>query len=73
MANTGMRLGLAVIVFGLVLDLVGHGFADMASAHLGHLVVVLGMVLTLAGVVVDGTRGSGRRVRAAKEVRHALR
>ena len=60
-------LGVAVIVAGVALDLVVHlalpadgdhhvhaGFSP--SEHTAHLVVMLGMTLTLAGVVVDGVR-----------------
>jgi uncharacterized membrane protein YidH (DUF202 family) len=60
------RLGLAVIAFGLLLDLTEHGFVSQANAtivagfplaeHLAHLVVIVGMVLVLAGVVADGVR-----------------
>ena len=50
------RLGFAIVVFGVLLDVVGHGVGDPASAGLGHVVVIVGMVLSLAGVVVDGVR-----------------
>jgi hypothetical protein len=60
------RLGLAVIAFGIVADLVTHlSFADAAepgghtSAQLSaHAIVFAGMVLVLAGVVADGVRQS---------------
>ena len=60
------RLGLAVIVFGAVADLVTHlSFADAAEpgghtpAQLSaHAIVFAGMVLVLAGVVADGVRQS---------------
>ena len=63
---TVVRLGLAVIVFGAVADLVTHlSFADAAElgghtpAQLSaHAIVFAGMVLVLAGVVVDGVRQS---------------
>ena len=58
--QTGLRLGLLVITFGVLLDAVAHGTGDVASAHLGHVVVIVGMVLSLAGVVIDGTRPSAR-------------
>jgi hypothetical protein len=60
------RLGLAVIAFGAVADLVTHlSFADAAEpgghtpAQLSaHAVVFAGMVLVLAGVVLDAVRRS---------------
>jgi hypothetical protein len=65
-------LGLAVIAVGVALDLVVHlalpadghqhshaGFSP--SEHTAHLVVMLGMTLTLAGVVIDGARHQLRR------------
>jgi hypothetical protein len=63
------KLGAATIAFGLLDDLVEHsmgaagstgtdGFA--AGEHLAHLVVLIGMVMVLAGVIVDGVRHSGR-------------
>ena len=61
-----IRLGLVVIVFGGLADLVTHlSFADAAEpgghtpAQLSaHAVVFAGMVLVLAGVVADGVRQS---------------
>lgn len=58
--QTRFRFGLLVIAFGVLLDAVAHGVGDTASAHLGHVVVIVGMVLSLAGVVIDGTRQSVR-------------
>ncbi len=61
--------GLGIAAFGLLVDLVVHltagpvhdhgGFS--ASEHGAHLIVVLGMFISLAGVVVDGTRRQARR------------
>ena len=59
--------GVGVIAAGLVLDLLVHltlPAASHHSAHAGfsltehaaHLVVMVGMALTLAGVVIDGAR-----------------
>ena len=67
-----MRFGLAVIVFGLLADLVTNlSFADAAepgghtAAQLSaHAIVFAGMVLVLAGVVADGIRQSRVRRRA---------
>jgi hypothetical protein len=65
----GARLGALAIAFGVLLDIVEHGLATGARSagpgfapgeHLAHLAVVVGMVLVLVGIVVDGTRGSGR-------------
>ena len=66
-----MRFGLAVIVFGVIADLVTHlSFADAAeqgghtAAQLSaHAIVFAGMVLVLAGVVADGIRQSRVRRR----------
>jgi hypothetical protein len=60
-------LGMAVAVLGVGLDLVvhlsaagdGHEHVHVGftlSEHAAHLVVMVGMVLILAGVVVDGVR-----------------
>lgn len=64
----GSKLGLAVMAFGIVADLVahmdpalGHDHGGMTGPQLSaHLVVFVGMALVLIGVVVDGVR-SGRR------------
>jgi hypothetical protein len=71
-----IRLGLVVMVFGGLADLVTHlSFADAAeagehtSAQLSaHAIAFAGMVLVFAGVVFDGVRqslvrhrGSGRQ------------
>ena len=66
-----IRFGLAVIVFGVLADLVTHlSFADAAEpgghtpAQLtAHAIVFAGMVLVLAGVVADGIRQSRVRRR----------
>ena len=67
------RLGLGVIVFGVLEDLVAHGLGSAASAGghtdaqlLGHLIVLVGMVLILLGVVVDGARQAIARRRSAR-------
>ena len=61
-----IRLGMVVIAFGGFADLVTHlSFADAAEpgghtpAQLSaHVIAFAGMVLVLAGVVVDGVRQS---------------
>ena len=67
-----VRLGLAVIVFGIVADLVTHlsfADADAVGGHTpaqlsAHAIVFAGMVLVIAGVIADGIRQSAaRRVR----------
>lgn len=67
-------LGLATIAAGVALD-VGvhsafapdHSPADFApSQHAAHLVVLAGMVLTLAGVVIDGASRQLQRARAPR-------
>ena len=62
-------VGLAVMAWGVVVDVGVHltagpvhdhgGFSP--SEHGAHAIVLLGMVLTLAGVVIDGTRRQLRR------------
>jgi hypothetical protein len=71
------RFGFAIVLFGVLLDIVGHGVGDPASAGLGHVVVISGMVLSLAGVVIDGVR-QPRPMRPPREavpteVDHAIR
>jgi len=64
-----VAIGVLVIVIGVGVDLVvhafvAHGHADAGfdpSEHMAHLVVVVGMAITLAGVVADGVR---RQVRS---------
>jgi len=63
--------GVVVMVVGLVADITEHTLIPHAgelavagypvSEHAAHLVVIVGMVLLLAGVVVDGVRASHRR------------
>ena len=65
--RSGLRFGLVVIAFGVLLDAVAHGVGDSASAHVGHVAVIVGMVLSLAGVVIDGNRQSARRNASAAE------
>ena len=55
--------GLAVLAAGLALDTVVHLTAAPVHRHAGfspsehaHLVVLIGMVLVLAGIVIDGVR-----------------
>jgi predicted transporter len=64
-----VRLGLAGIVFGIVADLVTHlsfADADATGGHTpaqlsAHAIVFAGMVLVLAGVLVDAARQSTAR------------
>jgi ribose/xylose/arabinose/galactoside ABC-type transport system permease subunit len=61
---TIVAIGLLVIVLGVGIDLGVHTLAPHAhvdgvfdpSEHMAHLIVVVGMALTLAGVVADGVR-----------------
>ena len=57
------KLGLAVLVFGVLEDLVAHSLGGPAGGGghtdaqlLGHFIVFVGMVLILLGVVVSGAR-----------------
>jgi hypothetical protein len=64
----GSRIGFAVMVVGIALDLVAHLGLGVPHEHGGatgpelsaHLVVFAGMALVLIGVVIDGVR-PGRR------------
>jgi hypothetical protein len=47
------KLGLTLILAGLVADPLG-GAGPGSETHLGHLLVVMGMAVTLTGIVVDG-------------------
>ena len=66
---TVVVIGVLVIVMGVGVDLGVHTLAPHAhvdggfdpSEHMAHLVVVVGMAITLAGVVADGVR---RQVRS---------
>ena len=65
------RIGLAVMLLAFMADVVVHmstvahvhstGFDP--QEHLAHLAGILGMVLVLAGVVIDGTLGHRPRRR----------
>ena len=77
------RIGAVVILVGLGLDLtvhtVLHSLHDQLvgafplKEHFAHLVVLVGMLLVLAGVVVDGTHTTRRPVRQEGSPRHAVR
>ena len=64
----GSKIGLAVMVLGIGVDLIAHLDPALDHHHGGatgqelsaHLVVFAGMALVLIGVVIDGVR-SGRR------------
>ena len=74
----GSRLGLLIIGFGMIADLVAHldPGLDHDHGHMtgpqvsAHLVVFLGMVLVLASVVTDGVRSSRRLRGAVVQGRH---
>lgn len=77
----GAKLGLGVFAFGLALDAFVHALgvvtagslgALVVEQHLAHVVVLLGMVVTLAGIVADGVR-SGRRGRPERRFSDAVR
>jgi hypothetical protein len=75
------RAGLAVLIAGVLIDLLAPvlgGFrpSHHGTGHVGHLVAMAGMATTLAGVVIDGAR---RQVRPrvadtqSKEISDAIR
>ncbi len=67
------KAGASTIAIGLLADLVEHALVPHAhdaivagfpvGEHLAHLVVLIGMVVALAGIVVDGARSQGRHGR----------
>jgi len=77
------RLGLAVMAFGLLLDLVEHEFVSHVhepivagfplSEHAAHLVVLIGMVVVLAGIVRAGLRASPSNPKQNRSVHDAVR
>ena len=76
------RLGVAVMVIGFGLDLVAHTLLPQAlvagtfspQQHAAHLVVLIGMVLVILAVVVDGQRhAGGRPERPERRPRDAVR
>ena len=74
---TVVAIGLLVIVMGVGIDLgvhtlAVHDHADGAfdpSEHMAHLVVVVGMAITLAGVVADGVRRQVRSTSSSADER----
>jgi hypothetical protein len=76
-----LKLGVAAIAFGLLLDLSVHSMAPAAHAgapfgaeeHLAHLMVLVGMVILLVGVIADGMRLAGRERRPEGSPRDAVR
>jgi hypothetical protein len=77
------RLGMAVMAFGLLLDLVEHGFVSHVeertvagfplSEHAAHLVVLVGMVLILIGIVRVGISIGRQPTAQNRSTRHAIR
>ena len=74
---TVVAIGLLVIVMGVGIDLgvhtlAAHDHADGGfdpSEHMAHLIVVVGMALTLAGVVADGIRHQLRQTSSSVDER----
>jgi hypothetical protein len=74
---TVVAIGLLVIVIGVGIDLGVHTLAPHdhtgggfdPSEHMAHLIVVVGMALTLAGVVADGVRRQVRSTSSSVEER----
>jgi uncharacterized membrane protein YidH (DUF202 family) len=77
------RLGLALMAFGLVLDLVEHEFVSHVddpivagfplSEHAAHSVVLVGMVVVLVGIVRAGLRASAIHQKRNRSVHDAVR
>ena len=75
------KLGVVVIIAGLLVDgwvhtlgvvAAGSALALVVQQHLAHLVVLIGMVMTLAGIVADGV-SRGRLDRPGRRTVRALR
>ena len=77
------RAGMAVMAFGLLLDLVEHGFVSHVeertvagfplSEHAAHLVVLVGMVLMLVGIVRVGISIGRQPTTQSRSIPHAVR
>ena len=73
------KLGAAIILLGLVADIAMHAVASglhdglSAGEHLAHLMVLIGMVVTIVGIVADGSRRQGREPRPERSPRDAVR
>ena len=78
------KTGLGVMGFGVLFDLSEHSFVSHANdvvvagfplaEHAAHLVVLIGMVMVLGGIVVDGIRlKRGRSSRPGRSVSDAHR
>jgi hypothetical protein len=77
------KLGIGIVLIGLGMDAVVHmlpvhdgqvlvaGFS--IEEHASHLVVVLGMVIVIAGVMIEGSRLASRRPRAQRRESDAIR
>ncbi len=78
------KLGGFVIAIGLLADALEHAVLAQAhlevssvgfsiGEHLAHLVVVVGMVLVLVGIVIDGARSTRRSHRQEGKAFDAVR
>ena len=73
------KLGAAIMMLGLLADVAMHTVASglhdgfTAGEHLAHFVVLIGMVVTIVGIVADGSRRQGRAARPEGSPRHAVR
>lgn len=77
------RFGIAVMAFGLLLDLVEHDLVSHVNErsvagfplteHAAHLVIFAGMVLVLVGIVRAGTRIGRPPTQQYRSSRHAIR
>jgi len=76
------KAGVVVIAAGLLVDAFVHSLGVVTAGtpaalvvrqHLAHLTVLVGMVFTLAGIVADGVRNSGRPSRSERSTSNALR
>ena len=77
------KVGAVVMAAGLAFDLLAHTVlhsihdeligAFPLQEHFAHVVVVIGMVVVLAGIVLDGVHAQRRQARQEGMARHAVR
>jgi hypothetical protein len=77
------KLGLVVMAIGFLFDVVEHTLVIHAteatigafpvSEHAAHLVVIVGMVMVLVGIVIQGNQLTRRERRPNRSDLHAIR
>ncbi|MFL5755512.1 MAG: hypothetical protein ACJ77N_04355 [Chloroflexota bacterium] len=68
------RFGIAIVIAAFVLDTVVHTVGIVPLEFPAHLGGLVGMLVTMAGIVFDGWRGTtARRGHVPREDSHAAR